>query len=551
MRKFQILSNLICVFSVFIILLGLIVLIGWYIHSATLIQISSSFAPMQFNTALGFFLLGISLLLFQKKLETASIVIGTLVLLLGALTLTEYIFSINLGLDEFFMKHYIVTKTSHPGRMAPNTALCFTLSAFAMISLSQKTFKRSNFSGVIAFLVFGLGLVAFAGYFIGMEVTYGWGKLTKMAIHTAFGFVISGICITTMSWINISYDEEKLKRKIPIWLLGYASSLIITLFLIDVATPLGIADGSLYIILVLFGWFMAKPIHTIILALIASALIIIGFNMSPEGNYIDIAVINRGLSIFAVWTTAVLLYLINLRGQKLNDINTKLLEKNKELEQFVYITSHDLQEPLRTNISMIDRLKNEYKDKFDDRGSKYLFYINQSANRMSNLIKGLLDYSRIGLKSELVPVNCNNIIKNIQSDLQLIIKETGTQFTIHTLPVLPAYEVELGLLFQNLVTNSIKFRKENTAPHIKISAKKEKQYWVFKFSDNGIGIDFKYHESIFMIFTRLHTQSSYEGTGIGLAHCKKVVDLHKGNIWVDSEKDKGSTFYIKLPSKPL
>ena len=224
-----------------------------------------------------------------------------------------------------------------------------------------------------------------------------------------------------------------------------------------------------------------------------------------------------------------------------------LARKNKELEQFAYIASHDLQEPLRTVNSFVELLMKDYHGKLDHNADTYLQFISQAATRMSTLIKGLLDYSRIGQDKEPTTVDCNSIIKEIQADFGTIINESQATLDIDELPKLKGYETELRLLFQNLISNAIKFQKKGTVPQIKISAQKENKRWKFSFADNGIGIATEHKQRIFSIFQRLHTKSEYDGTGIGLAHCQKIVDLHGGKIWVESKPNEGSTFYLTIP----
>jgi len=227
---------------------------------------------------------------------------------------------------------------------------------------------------------------------------------------------------------------------------------------------------------------------------------------------------------------------------------TKELElKNKELAQFAYIASHDLQEPLRTVNSFVSRLDNEYSTQFDLKAQTYMYYIKQSATRMSGLIKGLLDYSRIDLQRESKLVNSMNLINNIKEDLSSMIQETQTSFVLEELPAVKAHEIELSVLFQNLIINAIKFRKKETQPIIKIYSNTCEKYCKFSIQDNGIGIDPIYKEKIFGIFQRLHTHKEYDGSGIGLAHCQKIVNLHGGEIWVESQLNKGSTFHFTIP----
>ncbi len=238
---------------------------------------------------------------------------------------------------------------------------------------------------------------------------------------------------------------------------------------------------------------------------------------------------------------------VNLSLEKKVKQRTAELEiKNKELEQFAYVASHDLQEPLRTTSSFVELLRKQYYGRIDENANRYIDYVIQASDRMKTLIKDLLDYSRIGREKQFEPVDCNTAFAEVMADLAKVIKENKAIITAENLPVVNAFPTELKLLFQNLVSNSIKFQQPGIAPHIDISTSKENSHWHFKFRDNGIGIEKQYQQRIFIIFQRLHNRSVYEGSGIGLAHCKKIVELHGGTIWVESEAGKGSTFHFTI-----
>ena len=233
--------------------------------------------------------------------------------------------------------------------------------------------------------------------------------------------------------------------------------------------------------------------------------------------------------------------------EKLRQNNIQLDLKNKELEQFAFVASHDLQEPLRTISSFTELLTDEYAAKFDNNANTYVRFISQSAMRMRDLITGLLEYSRLGNKLVLEPTDCNTVLNNALENLHVAIKESGAVIKAENLPVLKAYPIELELLFQNLIGNAIKFRKKEVIPEINIKAKKREHDWEFSFADNGIGIDQKHFEKIFLLFQRLHSRDNYKGSGIGLSHCKKIVELHKGRIWVESKPGEGSVFSFTIP----
>jgi signal transduction histidine kinase len=232
--------------------------------------------------------------------------------------------------------------------------------------------------------------------------------------------------------------------------------------------------------------------------------------------------------------------------QQVETKNNELRLKNKELEQFAYVTSHDLQEPLRTISSFVDQFQRLYKDGLDERGQKFLHYIVQATERMRTLIKDLLDYSRIGRKKSIAQVDCNEIVNTVLADLHRAIKESGAQIATGKLPIVRGYSTEIKQLFQNLIINAIKFRKKEMHPEIQILSHNVGNGYEFIVKDNGIGIPEEHNERIFVIFQRLHTRTEYEGSGIGLSHCKKIVELHGGRIWVHSKPGEGSTFHFTI-----
>lgn len=236
----------------------------------------------------------------------------------------------------------------------------------------------------------------------------------------------------------------------------------------------------------------------------------------------------------------------NTLERKVQQRTLELERKNKELEQFAYVASHDLQEPLRTTTSFVELLRKQYQGQMDEKADKYIDYIVQSNDRMKTLIHDLLDYSRIGREKKLVQVDCNHLLAEVLEDLHQGIRENEAIIRAGELPIVNAFRTELKQLFQNLVTNSIKFRKSNESPVVEINAEKEHGTLTFSFRDNGIGIEPTYQEKIFIIFKRLHKRSDYEGAGIGLAHCKKIVELHGGKIWVESVPGEGSTFFFTI-----
>jgi len=237
------------------------------------------------------------------------------------------------------------------------------------------------------------------------------------------------------------------------------------------------------------------------------------------------------------------------RTKQLETINEQLAFHLNELEQFTFIASHDLQEPLRTLTNFSQLILKDYAGKLDNDGNKYIKFISDSAIRMRNLVKDLLEYSLLGKNTTRTIVDCNKIVSEVLADMAEAIKESNANITVKELPSLNGFATELRLLFQNLINNSIKFQKKNVRPEIIISAESHEKEWIFAIEDNCIGIGEKDKEKIFIIFKRLHNRDEYEGTGIGLAHCKKIVELHGGKIWVESTLGTGSVFIFTIPKK--
>ncbi|KXX72411.1 PAS domain-containing protein [Flammeovirga sp. SJP92] len=234
--------------------------------------------------------------------------------------------------------------------------------------------------------------------------------------------------------------------------------------------------------------------------------------------------------------------------EKERKYTAQLEKKNQELEKFAYVASHDLQEPINSIKSFADLLSDDRANQLSETSKQMLGFISESADRMGKLILGLLEHSNIGLDRKIETVDCNHLIQDVLQDLDKIIHDTGATFKIDTLPKhLKGNETELRILFQNIISNGVKFHVKGHPPRITITCNLQPQHYLFEITDNGIGIEKKNYEKIFDIFTKLNIYSKYEGTGIGLAHCKKIMDLHQGKIWLDSTQGEGTTFYLKLP----
>ncbi|MDF2157060.1 PAS domain-containing protein [Algoriphagus sp. CAU 1675] len=236
---------------------------------------------------------------------------------------------------------------------------------------------------------------------------------------------------------------------------------------------------------------------------------------------------------------------------RLEQINHDLEISNKELEQFAYVASHDLQEPLRMISSFLGLIEKKYEEVLDEKGRQYIHFAVDGAKRMREIMLDLLEFSRVGDHSEVkTKLNTHSVIQEILLYNKKLIEEKKAKIHLGRLVEIFAHRNSIFQLFQNLILNSLKYQPENQIPEIWIESQDEGDHWKFSIKDNGIGIEHEYHEKIFIIFQRLHQREEYSGSGIGLAICKKIVEIHGGKIWLESIPGQGSTFFFSI-KKPF
>jgi len=224
---------------------------------------------------------------------------------------------------------------------------------------------------------------------------------------------------------------------------------------------------------------------------------------------------------------------------------------NQELKQFAYVASHDLQSPLKTIEGYLGLLQSRYAENLDERGQKIVHTAANSANRMRTLINDLLEFSQSGLNQKFSETDMNEIMQETLEELRQEIEDSCAEISIKRMPVILASRTEIKRVMQNILGNSIKYRNEGEIPKIEILAREHTDEWLFSIRDNGIGIEEEYFDKIFLVFQRLHGRDKYPGTGIGLAACRKIVEMHGGKIWLESTLGQGSIFYFTIPKNPI
>lgn len=237
-------------------------------------------------------------------------------------------------------------------------------------------------------------------------------------------------------------------------------------------------------------------------------------------------------------------------NQKLTRTNLELQRSNEELEKFAYVASHDLQEPLRAVSNYVQLLKRRYANKLDREAGEYVEFAVEGVKRMQILIQDLLGYTRIGTRgNRFTDIDCNEVLDEVLANLKVMSDASNAKVTHDALPTIYGDRTQLVQLFQNLIGNSLKFRRDMEDPIVHVGAEDLGDHWQFTVADNGIGIEPEYAEKVYVIFQRLNERDKFSGTGIGLAICKKIVERHNGAIWFESKPGEGTTFHVKLPAK--
>lgn len=657
---------------------GLVVVFGWIVDSPMLKQVISGLPTMKLNTALLFVLTGGSLVTVERT--SISRLCAAMAVIIASLTLCEYLFDWNVGIDELFIQD-VRTRTAgdaFPGRMSVITALNFLLLSINLLLIHSRQRIGYLFT-VLSLLLTFIALTAYVYDAQSLEQIFPYSTL---AIHTAVLFFLSGMGIlfrqTDTFFLQIFASDSTsgiiVRRLIPVvvilpivtgWLrlqgqlmglydIAFGTTLTVVVnmvillisiwwvitYLVKVdseriraqesllqaqhdledrviertlelaqaiedledsrAKFAGVIntahdgvisiDDSQRITLFnqgaerIFGYtadeILGKPIDTLLPKRFhtqhtqhitqfglgdRSARIMTPDRSEVRGKRKSGQEFPAEVSISSLLLNGHYIYTAVVRDasthreseRQLLQYANALERSNKELESFVYVASHDLQEPLRKIQAFSSRLKKNYGEQLDEKAGEYLHHLIDASGRMRLLIQDLLSYSRVTTQAKpFAKVDLNNVLKSVLSDLEITIENTQAQIEVEQLATIEADEVQMHQLFQNLIGNSIKYRKDDRTPIIQIRGRLtrstieevEQSVYEVVVSDNGIGFDNKYAKRIMGIFQRLHGRSRYEGTGIGLAICQKVVERHRGEIIADGVVGEGSSITVRLPS---
>jgi signal transduction histidine kinase len=498
------------------IVVGYHVLVGWIFDIGILRSPGSTYSPMKPNSALCSILAGISLLLIRRgipsHLHQAIVkIFSSITIFIAIVTLIEHLFDLNLLIDRWIPRSAMGDLgESAPGRMALMTTLTFLMIGAAFILLDRP--NCFHWAESLAIVCTVIALFAITGYMYRARSFYG-----QMPLYTSVVIFLISIGIL------------------------FARS--------DRGCMAKISSDS-------FGGLMARRLlpATMIIPIVIGWVQYVGQKLglySLEPGFAFSAVANVLIFISIVWWSVNSLHRMDSKRREtelaLQQTAAKLIRSNADLEQFAYVASHDLKEPLRAISGSIQIFHEHYKEQLDSSAEEIIKHTVDGATRMQTLIDDLLTYSRLTTReAALEPVNASEILREALVNLELAIRESRAVVSSDPLPTIKADHTQILQVLQNLISNAIKYRSDRT-PKIHISAEDKKSEWLFSVSDNGIGIAPQYTDKIFRIFQRLHTRKEYSGTGIGLAICKKVIERHGGSIWVESEPEEGSTFFFTLP----
>jgi signal transduction histidine kinase len=477
---------------------------------------------------------------------------GIIVLVIGGVTFIEYVTGVQLGFDELFLHDYRYPESPLRGRMAPGVAVALTCVGIMLILLAnerERAFSRVVAMEVLSFVVLALGTTALVGHLANAGFAYSWGSSARVAPTTAVGLMSLGIGLLALSWQRQTVHIAR----VPLWVPGI---LCFSVSLFDLSTAPGIMVGIAYIPIIFCSVWFTQAYMAFVFATITSALTLLGYLAAPPDDVGQwVIVINGALTISAFWFVASLVYLRRRTEASLQSYMSELERSNQELDDFAYIASHDLKEPLRGLFNHASFLLEDYQDKLDEDGTHRLKRIAYLSQRMERLVNDLLYFSRIG-RAELAvqETDLNNVIVEIRQMTETLLAERHARIIVpRPLPRIICDKPRVTEVFRNLITNAVKYN-DKAERRVEIgfldvlNTRDGLERNVFYVKDNGIGIEADFHQEIFRIFKRLQNASEGQeaGTGVGLTFVKKIIERHGGRIWLESEPGKGTVFYFNL-----
>jgi signal transduction histidine kinase len=538
------------------IMIGFLVLIGWALDLIVLKSVLSGMSPMKPNTAVCFVLLGSALYLLQfhdlaaqgmRQKRSAQIAAG-LAAVVGLATLAEYVLAVDLGIDRLLFHHAVAEYPGiYPGRMAPVSALEFVILGASLLLMDAPAQRAPRLFQYLALTGTVLGLIALLGYAYGIPELYKVFPYSSVALSTAVLFTLFGLGILLarpdfglMTTATSEHLGSVMARRIlPLALI---LPFIIGWFRLQgeraglYGTEFGLAlfAACNVVIFTLLIWWTARSMNRV-----DEARNLINEQLLKTNAILERESVQRRRAEQALPEA----------HEQLQLRIRELARSNMDLQQFAYVASHDLQTPLRSINGFLQLLSDNYRGKLDAQADEWIDRTIASTQRMQQLIRDLLEYSRVDSRVRpFEKVDCAAVFDETMELLAPSVREIGGQATRGDLPTVLGDRSLLSQLLQNLISNAIKYHGSEPL-RVHVSAEKSGGKWLFSVRDNGIGIEPKQHDRIFQIFRRLHTEQAYPGTGIGLAICQRIVHFHGGAIWVKSQLQAGSTFYFTIPER--